>query len=188
MFGSSSNVSTFARLGVDERGGVAVIFALTLIPLLTLSGMAIDYSANTNVRRKAQNAVDAAALSLAKLPAGLTDADLNDRAKRQVTAAMVGSQAIDLGVTMLRSGDTIKVTVTGTTPTTLTRMVGFTSLSLNVSGTSKRGSGNLEVALVLDNTGSMAGAKLTNLKAAANDLVENLFQEVDPAKSPSDKS
>ena len=182
MFRFPSFASTCAWLGVDERGGVAVIFALSLIPLLTLSGIAIDYSANTNVRRRAQDAVDATALSLAKLPSSLTDADLTDRAKRQVTAAMVGSQAIDLGVALLRSGDTIKVTATGTTPTTLTRMVGFTSLSLNVSGTSKRGSGNLEVALVLDNTGSMAGAKLTNLKAAANDLVENLFQEVDPAK------
>jgi Flp pilus assembly protein TadG len=182
MFESPSSASPLDRLGVDERGGVAVIFALSLIPLLTLSGIAIDYSANTNVRRRAQDAVDATALSLAKLPSGLTDADLNDRAKRQVTSAMTGSQAIDLGVALLRSGDTIKVTATGTTPTTLTRMIGFTSLPLNVSGTSKRGSGNLEVALVLDNTGSMAGAKLTNLKAAANDLVENLFEEVDPAK------
>jgi Flp pilus assembly protein TadG len=171
-----------ARFGSQERGGVAVIFALTLIPLLMLSGMAIDIAANSNVRRKAQNAVDAAALSLAKLPAGLTDADLSDRARRQVTAAMAGSQAIGLGVGMVRSGDTIRVTATGTTPTTLTRIMAFTSLPLNVSGTSKRGSGNLEVALVLDNTGSMEGAKLANLKSAATDLVNNLFDEVDPAK------
>jgi Flp pilus assembly protein TadG len=182
MFGFPPTSSFVARFNLDKRGGVAVIFALTLVPLLTLSGIAIDLSANTNARRKAQNAVDAAALSLAKLPAGLTDADLADRAKRQVTAAMAGSQAIGLGVAMVRTGDTIRVTATGTTPTSLTRIAGFTSLALNVSGTSKRGSGNLEVALVLDNTGSMDGAKLANLKTAATDLVNNLFEEVDPTK------
>lgn len=182
MFGTFPTASIIARLGTDERGGVAVIFALTLIPLLALSGMAIDLSANTNARRKAQNAVDAAALSLAKLPSGLTDADLADRAKRQVTAAMAESQATGVDVATFRSGETIRVTLTGATPTTLARVVGFTSLGLNVSGTSKRGSGNLEVALVLDNTGSMAGAKLANLKTAATDLVNNLFEEVDPAK------
>lgn len=170
------------RLRADVRGGVAIIFALSSVPLIFLSGMVIDYSANTNVRRRAQNATDATALSLAKLSTALTDADLADRANRQVTAAMTGSQAIGLGVTMVRTGDDIKVTATGTTPTTLSRIMGYNSLPLNVSATSKRGSGNLEVALVLDNTGSMAGSKLADLKSAAKDMVDSLFAEVDPAK------
>ncbi len=161
---------------------VVLTFALALIPMLMLGGVVIDYGANLNARQQAQNAVDAAALALAKLPPATTDAVLSDKASRQVTAAMAKTQAPAVTVLTARSGDTITVTVNGTTPTTLTRLAGFTGLPLAVSGTSRRGSGNLEIALVLDNTGSMRGTKLTNLKAAAQDLVTSLFAQVDPAK------
>ncbi|TXM69119.1 pilus assembly protein [Methylobacterium sp. WL69] len=171
-----------ARFRDAREGGVVLVFALALLPMLVLGGIVIDYGTNANVGQQAQNAVDATVLSLAKLPTATTDAVLSDKATKQVTAAMAQSQAAALTVATVRSGDTIRVTVTGTTPTSLTRLAGFTSLPLSVSGVSRRGSGNLEIALVLDNTGSMRGTKLANLKTAATDLVNSLFTEVDPAK------
>ncbi|KQO69726.1 hypothetical protein ASF22_03850 [Methylobacterium sp. Leaf87] len=174
--------SNLQRFGAGQGGGVVLIFAVALIPMLMLVGLVIDYGTNSNVRQQVQNAVDATVLSLAKLPASTTDAVLRDKASRQVTAALARSQMADVTVATERSGDTIRVTVTGTTPTTLIRLAGFTNVPLSVSGASRRGSGNIEIALVLDNTGSMRGTKLANLKAAATDLVENLFREVDPAK------
>lgn len=174
--------TTVWRLQTQEDGGVVLIFSLVLIPMLMLGGIVLDYGTNSNVRQEAQNSVDATVLSLAKLPPATTDAVLRDKATKQITAAMAKTQAQGVTVALGRSNDTITVTLTGTTPTTLTRLGGFTSLPLVVSGTSRRGSGNLEIALVLDNTGSMRGAKLSNLKSAASDLVSNLFKEVDPAK------
>lgn len=173
---------TARRFRSATDGAVALIFSLALIPMLMLAGIVIDYGANSNARQQAQNAVDAAVLALAKLPPSTTDAVLRDKAVKQVTAAMARTQAEGLSVAMQRADDTIRVTLNATTPTTLTRLGGFTSLPLVVSGTARRGSGNLEIALVLDNTGSMRGTKLANLKAAATDLVNNLFKEVDPAK------
>lgn len=170
------------RFRRDDRGGVAMIFGLTSIPMLMMAGIVIDYGANSNARQQAQNAVDAATLSLAKLPLSLTAKDLSDRATVQITAAMTKTQVSNLTITTTRTDNNYTIAVTGTTPTTLTRIAGFQSLPLKVTGSTKRGSGNLEVALVLDNTGSMKGAKLTNLKSAATDMVNDLFAQVDPSK------
>lgn len=173
------------RLRHDEGGNVAMVFGLTSIPMLMTAGIVVDYGSNSNARQQAQNAVDATTLSLAKLPFSVTDKDLNDRATAQITAAMAKSQVSGLSVSATRTDGTVTVTLSGTTPTTLTRIAGFQSLPLKVIGTTRRGSGNLEIALVLDNTGSMAGAKLTNLKSAATTMVNNLFAQVDPSRPDS---
>ena len=54
-------MSRFARFAGDRRANVAITFALTLVPLIYLSGMAMDYT--MAAKRKAQ--LDAAADSAA---------------------------------------------------------------------------------------------------------------------------
>ncbi|CAO4154011.1 Tad domain-containing protein [Methylorubrum extorquens] len=159
-----------------------MIFALALLPMAFLAGMTIDYAQNTNLRHQAQVAVDATALALAKLPLDTTDKDLAAKAEAQVLTALKGLPIDALTVTMRHNGDLIEVAAKGATPTSLTRLAGFMSMPLDVSATSNRSMTDLEIALVLDNTGSMKGTKLTNLKAAARDLVTNLFKQADPAK------
>ena len=175
--------ATTRSFGRGEGGGVIVIFALALVPLIMMAGMVIDYAVNSNARQQAQTAVDSAALALAMLPAGTTDADLTARAQSTVRAALANAHVDGLSVSMDHAGDIITVTAKGTTATSLTRIARFQSMPLNVSGTANRSMTNLEIALVLDNTGSMAGAKLTNLKSAASDLVTKLFKQADPSKA-----
>src|SRR4051794_1779304 len=50
----------FAR---DRQGAVAMMFALALVPLLLVSGAAIEYSRSTRVQADLQSAVDGAALA-----------------------------------------------------------------------------------------------------------------------------
>ncbi|MGU3362160.1 pilus assembly protein TadG-related protein [Methylobacterium sp. M6A4_1b] len=177
-----SSCNIFRRFRDDRNGVVALIFALASIPLLMLAGTVIDFGVKSMNRQAAQDVTDATVLSLAKLPTTSTDAELASKADAQVRAALKKTPIDDLLVRARRNGDDITVTATGTSPTSLTRMVGLTGMPISVSSTGRRASGNLEIALVLDNTGSMEGAKLTNLKAAAKDLVSTLFKEVDPAK------
>lgn len=177
-----SLAARLTRFRHTESGSVVVFFALALVPMAFLAGMTIDYAQNTNLRQQAQVAVDATALALAKLPLDTTDKDLAAKAEAQVLAALKGLPIGGLAVTMRHNGDLIEVAVKGTTPTSLTRLAGFQSMPLDVFATSNRSMTNLEIALVLDNTGSMKGTKLTNLKAAARDLVTNLFKQADPAK------
>lgn len=166
----------------DEGGNFAVVFGVSLLPMLVLGGVGIDYGVNVATRTKAQNAVDAASLTLAKLKTTVSDHDLQAKADAQVKALLTDRRVADPVVTATRNGDEIKVELTTSTPTSLTSLLGYRSLPLHVSSTTRRGSGNLEIALVLDNTGSMEGSKLANLKTAATDLVNSMFAEVDPAK------
>lgn len=54
------------RLGVDRHGSVAVVFGLSLVPLLIVAGGAIDYAAATGRRTSIQKALDAGVLASAR--------------------------------------------------------------------------------------------------------------------------
>jgi Flp pilus assembly protein TadG len=59
----------------DQRGNVAVIFVIALLPLLSAIGCAIDYSRATRIQSKLQAAADAASVgSIAKLSPAFIDA------------------------------------------------------------------------------------------------------------------
>ncbi|TVR09581.1 MAG: hypothetical protein EA385_06760 [Salinarimonadaceae bacterium] len=57
-----STIGRFLRAG---EGGVAIIFALALVPVLGMAGAAVDYSQLTNDRAGLQRVADAAALAAA---------------------------------------------------------------------------------------------------------------------------
>ena len=58
------------RVLIRDRGGnVGIIFGLSLLPLVGLSGMAIDYSRASAIRAAAQAAMDSAVLSAVAQPA-----------------------------------------------------------------------------------------------------------------------
>jgi Flp pilus assembly protein TadG len=50
----------------DERGNIALLFGLTLVPMAGAAGVAIDYSAASNMRTALQTEVDATALEAAR--------------------------------------------------------------------------------------------------------------------------
>ena len=78
-FGRRPGVVDFLQ---NKRGNVAIIFGLSVIPMLALGLMAIDFTRLAIARSRLQQAVDAAALqTAAKLTASTTD----DDALRQAT-------------------------------------------------------------------------------------------------------
>lgn len=60
-------VAVSSRMRSDERGNILVLFALALLPMLTLVGVLIDTSRTQNAKIDLQNAVDAGVLAAAKL-------------------------------------------------------------------------------------------------------------------------
>ena len=76
----SSACQFLSRFPRDERANVAPIFAIAVIPILGLTGTAVDYS-NANAARTAmQAALDTTALMLSKEANGLTQDQLNAKA------------------------------------------------------------------------------------------------------------
>ncbi len=81
-------------------------------------------------------------------------------------------------------GDDIVVKVSGEVPTTFMRIANINEMDVSTSSTITKKERNIELALVLDTTGSMgADGKITALKTAAKSMVTTLFD----GKETSDK-
>ena len=72
--------SVFRAFRRDQRGNIAILFALSLIPLIGMVGAAVDYTRVTQVHTKLGDALDAAILAAGSRPA-MTDAELYDFVK-----------------------------------------------------------------------------------------------------------
>ena len=161
--------------GRSKSGNVAMLFGLAAIPLMVGVGAAVDYGRALLVRERMGNAADAAALAVGSWQ-GQTQAQLQVKARQYFDAnfppEILGAPA---ALNLNFSGNDIVVNVSGTVPTTMLRLANFQSIDVHAASTVTIGMGTLEVALALDNSGSMSGSKLTALKTAASDLVDSLF-------------
>ena len=165
------------------------MFTLAIVPIIGLVGAAVDYSRGNAARTAMLAAVDATALMLSRDAATMTPAQVTQKATAYFTSQFnrpeVASVQVAATVTSPQAGSfTLTMTASGNVPTTFTKLLGQTKLDISSSADVKWGIKKLELALVLDNTGSMAqSGKLTQLKSAAHNLLTTLQNA---AKQPGD--
>ena len=165
-----------AVFGRDDKGSIATIFGLTLIPVLALAGAAVDFSHALSARTKLSATVDAVTLAAGT---GIVTPSMSASEQKAILQDYFDANwdpnlpkpTFDAQIADGR------VTITAQTEvaTTLLNVIGFKTLPVTASATSVTGITGVEVALVLDNTGSMGGSKIADLKVAANSLVDKLF-------------
>jgi len=188
-----------ARLGGaarDEGGAVAVQFAFLALPIAILCFGLLDMNRVSLQRRQLQDALDAATLIAARSTA-VTDPALDTLGDAAFQAEMSG-----LGVPLTGSNSTFKAgadnkvigTVAVTIKPIITNLWTKTDMPVTASAEVVRSVNKLEVALVLDNTGSMGNklgsgdTKINALISASKDLVDTLYaaaaraSEVDAVK------
>ncbi|MEA2873362.1 MAG: hypothetical protein QOH67_3338, partial [Hyphomicrobiales bacterium] len=167
-----------ARFFNDRRANVAPIFALAIIPVVGLTGMAVDYTRGNSMRAAVQAALDATALAMARTAPNLTAAQLQQQSSDMFFAQFNRPDAKNVVVTATYSttnGSALTLAASGTIDTTFSRVMGMSELSVGSSSTIKWGNQRLRVALVLDTTGSMASAgKIDALKTATKNLIDQL--------------
>jgi Flp pilus assembly protein TadG len=167
-----------SRFVADQRGGVVPIFALAIIPIIGLVGAAVDYSRGNAARTAMLAALDATALMLSRDAAGMDPDQVSAKATSFFNAQFSRPEVTNLQVTGVlqnpQAGSFIlDVTAKGTVPTTW--IIGQQKLDISSNAQVKWGVKKLELALVLDNTGSMANnGKLTQLKTASHNLLTTL--------------
>ena len=166
------------RFRSAQGGNIAVTFTLTLIPIMGFVGGAVDYSRANSDKAAMQAAVDSTALMLSKTASTLTTAQMATNATNYFNALFNRTDVTGIVITptyTTSGGAQLVVTGTGTVPTTFMKAMGFSSLNINVSSTVKWGNSRLRVALVLDNTGSMADSgKIGALQTATKNLLTQL--------------
>lgn len=157
-----------------------MLTALAFIPLIGVGALAMDYTFADSMRVKLAVATDAAALSGASLH-GATQAQRVAKAEQTLLAGIsqihgvtgLNITASDVTVAGVLSGFRVEARVN--VPTFFGVVFGKETLSIGAQAEATLGDGGkLELALVLDTTGSMSGAKLNALKSAANGLLTTL--------------
>ncbi|UIJ73297.1 vWA domain-containing protein [Aurantimonas sp. HBX-1] len=189
----------------DRRGNVAVIFGLTLPVLACCMAAAVDLNSVYGSERNLQQAADTAALAAAKEYGQSQDAAYLSRIANAYFFHNAGEDTRAYtqfqydGVTVVDGETVLKVTATRQQPTwfgdllalVTNERVDWRQFPLSATSEIVVQNRSIEMALVLDNSGSMAwsvgGArKIDTLKDAAKDLAASLMKinETAPGKPP----
>ncbi|NQW02347.1 MAG: VWA domain-containing protein, partial [Rhodospirillales bacterium] len=160
-----------------KQGVVAVIVALTMIPLLLATGVSIDVGRAYLVKQRLLSTTDAAGLAIAaSIKTDSTSDELQAVLDNFLTANFPsGSIGTLSSSSYTYDSSTVSVSAAVAVETTFMKLIFVETLTVNASSQVTRQEDNLEVVLVLDNSGSMSGSKMTALKSAANSLLDTLF-------------
>lgn len=173
----------------DADGGTAPFLALTLIPLLGFTGAAVDYARANATKVAMQSALDSTGLILSKDAEGLSGDALGARVNAIFKAQFNRPEAQNVSVSYQFSAPqqrsfSLRLTGYATVPSRFATVIGTSELAVSTTAEIVWGIKKLNLALALDNTGSMASnGKMAALKTAAHNLLDTLQQA---AKKPDD--
>jgi Flp pilus assembly protein TadG len=180
---------TAAAFRADRGGNVAIIFAVALIPVFGGVGVAVDYSRANSARTAMQTALDVTALMISREALDLQSGQVQKKARTYFNAQFARPDIMNVNPTFaLQSngpGDfTVVAEATGYIDATIAQVLGQKTIDLRVTSQVRWGFKSLELALALDNTGSMAAKnKMVELKAAVKLLFSILKKN---SKMPDD--
>ncbi len=157
MFSEQFTKRATAAFRRDRRGNVAMMWALMGTVLIGLVGLTVDFTRAQAIRNAMQNAADGAAL-VAERSSNLS-MDARTAAARAFFDAEVGEMVgtnVTFQVTQLDTGGH-RVVARAPMPVSLARIISNNDWTIGVEAEAQaNASPPIEVALVLDNTGSMA--------------------------------
>jgi Flp pilus assembly protein TadG len=151
----------FRALGRSRSGNVAIVVALTMVPMLLAVGASFDYIRAYNVRQSMQSDLDAALIAAVKN----VDNDDTNALKQKVsdwfhaqTESSYSLGDIEIDTTNHR----ITATASGTVPTTLMKIANIDTVPVSVASAVKGpASSYLNVYIVIDKSPSMLLAATT---------------------------
>ena len=155
----------------SESGGIAILFAVVIAVTIGLVGFAVDSGTAMFQKQQLQATADSAALAAARteFAHGDTAATVDQFIATNWTLKHPGLPAT---IEEFSVGDgAVKLKLRVETSTTFSKVLGFHNFDLNVYAQANYGVDSIEIALALDNTFSMEGAKIDALKSAAHTLV-----------------
>lgn len=179
----------------DRRGSIAPLFGLMVVPMLAITGGAIDIGQAITAENKLQNALDAASVAAcsatlgqktteeilrAYLTAELADSQMGLKPPPQdgIASSHIEANEVELSNTQFDPATgTLSPKVKSQVGTTLLKLIGINSIDIEATSSVKCGAKRLELSLVLDITGSMGSTvrgkkKIDSMKEASLDVLD----------------
>lgn len=165
----------------DRSGGMAVTFTLSLLLIVTAVSASVEYARAARAQATLESALDSATLAAARAlhDGPMTVAQVEAKVSSFLTANLAESGAAvtltSLDVTIDTTKGKVITAVAGEIDSEFYPIVGSEILKIGANASSTYESKKVELALVLDVTGSMQGQKLTDLKTAALEMIDTLL-------------
>lgn len=163
----------------NTSGNIGLTFAAAAIPMIGLTGAAIDYSRLTTERADLAQALDSAVLSVA------IDRLEGSAATSRITEIMESLVPEGNGLTwevasVAAADGTVEASINGTLDSSMMQVIGIDNIDFTLTSAATAESKKLQVVLSLDNTGSMGSSgKIDALIDASHDLLDALEPLVD---------
>ena len=182
----NGSADTLRRFSKSADGNIAMLFAFMSGLLFLFIGGAVDYARWNAVRADMVESMDAASLAVAQLAASddtLTETQLIDYGEKFFKENFKYEADVN-GFNLnfdLSNAAVISTCIQGNLDTHLLRVAGISKLDVdNCVEITKQGSGKIELALVLDITGSMDNTiggtkKIDSLKDAVEEMLDVMY-------------
>ena len=169
-----------------QKGGVAIIVGAAAFPLVIGLGLAVDAGLLYSAHSKLQGAVDAAALASVRA-ATSENGDIEGDARMFFNANfpedVLGSEVISFDPNFNEETGEMTITANIELSTSFMRVAGITTIPITVSAKAEQQLSGIEIAMVLDVTGSMGfsdpagGTRIESLKTASETLLDTIYGE-----------
>ena len=167
---------TGRRFCRDRNAAVAVLLGVALVPVIALVGVAADGARAYLAQARLSQAVDSAALAGGRvIHESFRDQDIERFFAANFPPGFMDSTVAPLAIDVDQVQGTVEVTAQADIPTTFLRVMHVDEITVSARAVVNRAVRGMELALVLDVTGSMGGSKIQALKNASHSLLDILY-------------
>lgn len=160
-----------------EQGAVAIITALSMFSIVSICVFAVEIGRVSYIQAMVTQATDAAAVAAAKYDDDNAASNAQAIFDANFTPGYMGTVAT-LETSISADKNEISVSSTVILPTIIGKFLGVDNFNAGSSAKTYRQFSGLEVALVLDITGSMgADSKIDNMRAAALSFIDTIYAD-----------
>ncbi len=165
----------FSSFAFDRSGNIAVIFAITLVPLLSFVGAAVDYSLAARAKAKLASALDTAVL-VATAKSEITNStstaqsDALNTFSGQMSALGMSSSSVTINVVDSVTTRTATGTATASVTTYFMGILGYKTMAISAASTAAASlPAYVDFYVLLDNSPSQGlGATTADMTALQN--------------------
>lgn len=178
--GHQSTQMWLKRFAREEDGAVVGFAIFVFMIILMVGGLGVDFMRSELKRTQMQHTLDRAVLAAADLDQELDpESVVNDYFDKAGMTNYLSTVTVDEGINYR----TVSASASMQLDTMFMNMVGVDTLSVPATGTAEERIDGLEISMVLDVSGSMnSNSRLTNLKVAAKQFVNTMFENTEDDK------